>query len=59
MSTNTTTISFRCPPSGCPNQHTAVVNNDDCDRAETMCKDCKNRVVARTRDGQIVKTEVL
>ena len=55
----TTTISFVCPSSGCTNQHTAVVNNDDCDRAETMCKDCKKRVVAQTREGQVVKTEVI
>ena len=56
---STTTISFNCPSSGCTNQHTAVVTDDAHDSAETMCKDCKNRVEAQTRDGQVVEMEVL
>lgn len=59
MSTSTTTISFVCPSSGCTNQHTAVVNNDAHDSAETLCKDCKNRVEAQTREGRVVKKEVI
>jgi len=56
---DTMTVSFGCPSSGCANQHAAVVAADSHDRAETLCKDCSNRVVARTRDGRVVETEAL
>lgn len=56
---NTTTVTFGCPPSGCGNQHTAVVKSSGHDRAETACHHCGNNVAAKTRDGKVVKAEVL
>lgn len=56
---NTMTVEFTCPASGCRRSHTAVVKAKGQDRAETACAGCGNRVVAKTRDGKLVETEVL
>lgn len=56
---NTTSIKFGCPASGCARTHTAIIKQSGQDRAETACASCRNRVVAKTRDGDIVSTEVL
>jgi hypothetical protein len=56
---DTTTVSFDCPASGCSKSHTAVVKDEGHDRAETACSSCRNNIVAKTRDGTVVKTEVL
>ena len=56
---NTTTISFGCPASSCTQSHRAVMEESGHDRAETACKSCRNNIVAKTRDGRVVETEVL
>ena len=56
---STTTISFGCPASNCNQSHTAVVKESGHDRAETACKSCRSNIVAKTRDGRVVETEVL
>lgn len=54
----TTSVTVSCPSSSCSNRHTVVVDDSGHDRAETVCKDCCNRVVVKTRDGSVVSTEV-
>jgi len=55
----TTSVTVQCPSSGCGNSHTVVVDESGHDRAETLCKDCGNRVVVKTRNGSVVSTEVV
>lgn len=55
----TTSVTVQCPSSGCGNSHTVVIADSGLDRAETLCKDCGNRVVVKTRDGTVVSTGVV
>jgi len=56
---STTTVKYGCPSSGCYESHTAVVNNDGLDRATTTCKSCKNNILVKTRNSEIVAVRVM
>jgi len=56
---NTTSVSFSCPTDDCGDTHSATVRKDGHDRAEEHCYTCGNNVVVKTRNAEVVETEVL
>ena len=55
----TTTIEFGCTASGCYQSHTAVVSEQGMDKATTSCKDCRNNILVKTRNAEIVTVRVM